>query len=203
MHGDKPWFIKFYAPWCGHCKRLAPTWEKLYQEHKDEVNVAKVDCTAEESKHVCLEQFFVRGYPTLVFLKDGKYFDYKLKRDLETLVQFAKETHKEKAEEFKDIPNRRTGFEKFWMEFKYEAFIHYREALKHIDRDFVKYGLDVHVPQEFRKWVVLGAVLSVIFFVLTLICKCCCGGSSEPEPAEESGPRVQKKKVDEKREKIE
>ena len=44
MHSDKPWFIKFYAPWCGHCKALAPAWEKMYKEQAGEINFGKVNC---------------------------------------------------------------------------------------------------------------------------------------------------------------
>ena len=51
--GDKPWFIKFFAPWCGHCKKLAPIWKDFADNNKDGVNVIKVDCTAEDSKTLC------------------------------------------------------------------------------------------------------------------------------------------------------
>jgi thioredoxin domain-containing protein 5 len=73
MKGDVPYFIKFYAPWCGHCKALASTWLELFNETKDKgaVNVVKVDCTNNDAKPIC-QQFGVRGYPTLKFLKGNK-----------------------------------------------------------------------------------------------------------------------------------
>ena len=64
-------FIKFYAPWCGHCQKLAPTWDKLAESLKDDksVNIAKIDCTT--SRDICSD-FEVKGYPTLLWIQDGK-----------------------------------------------------------------------------------------------------------------------------------
>jgi len=57
-----PILVKFYAPWCGHCKSLAPIWENLAATSKNIFNVAKLDCT--KFGNICAK-FGVDSYPTV------------------------------------------------------------------------------------------------------------------------------------------
>jgi len=80
-------FVKFYAPWCGHCKKLAPIWDELHTKLSEEdVVIAKYDATANEN-----EQVDVKGYPTLKFYKNGKAIDYSGPRTLDSLLKFVDE----------------------------------------------------------------------------------------------------------------
>ncbi len=94
--GDKPWFIKFFAPWCGHCQRLAPTWSEFNRMHMEEINVGTVDCTSDGGQPLC-QKLEVRGYPTLMYFpketqgEDDRVKGYKFQgqRTMEGLEAFA------------------------------------------------------------------------------------------------------------------
>ncbi|XP_028819306.1 protein disulfide-isomerase A3-like isoform X2 [Denticeps clupeoides] len=61
--------VKFYAPWCGHCKKLAPEFETAATKLKGTVSLAKVDCTS--NAQTC-GRFGVTGYPTLKIFRSGE-----------------------------------------------------------------------------------------------------------------------------------
>ena len=55
--------VEFYAPWCGHCKKLAPIYEQAASELLvDNIRIAKVDVTSNQALG---KKFGIRGYPTL------------------------------------------------------------------------------------------------------------------------------------------
>lgn len=83
-------FVKFFAPWCGHCQRLAPIWDKLAEAfgNTGSVTIGKVDCT--EQREICTK-YGVRGYPTLLWFTDGEQVGEKYAgdRSLDALRTFA------------------------------------------------------------------------------------------------------------------
>lgn len=61
--------IKFYADWCGPCKAMQPTWEKLEELFDGEVIFQSVDIEANPNLR---QEHNVRSIPTLIMFKDGK-----------------------------------------------------------------------------------------------------------------------------------
>jgi len=80
-------FVEYYAPWCGHCKQLAPIWEQLATEYDDVENVvlAKFDGTLNEVQGVQIS-----GFPTLYFYPAGGSSStlYSGERNFKSLKEF-------------------------------------------------------------------------------------------------------------------
>ena len=67
--GNKYVMVKFYAPWCGHCKTMIPEYEKLAELTKDEgVVIVEVDATVESE---LAELYKVEGFPSMKFFIGG------------------------------------------------------------------------------------------------------------------------------------
>lgn len=91
MDNEKDVLVEYYAPWCGHCKKLAPIWDELASDLKDVSNlvIAKFDATANE-----VEGLEIRGYPTLKFYPAGSKsnpIDYDGERALDDIKNWLKE----------------------------------------------------------------------------------------------------------------
>jgi len=91
VDGSKNVFIEFFAPWCGHCKNLAPVWDELAEAMKNQkdVVIAKVDADGHKELG---SKYGVQGFPTLKLFKKGgdasAPTDYSGGRDIDDLVKY-------------------------------------------------------------------------------------------------------------------
>ncbi|KAM7503692.1 hypothetical protein LguiB_002596 [Lonicera macranthoides] len=82
------WIVEFFAPWCGHCKKLAPEWKKAASNLKGKVKLGHVDCDADKS---LMSRFNVQGFPTIMVFgadKDSP-FPYEGARSASAIESFA------------------------------------------------------------------------------------------------------------------
>ncbi|KNC78069.1 hypothetical protein SARC_09490 [Sphaeroforma arctica JP610] len=102
------WFVKFYAPWCGHCKKMAPDWETMADQLAGNINIASVDCVG-EGIDTC-KRFGVTGFPNLKMLAAGQAYEYTNKREIAEMTAFATGGYKEG--EGSPVPTEPSVFDK-------------------------------------------------------------------------------------------
>jgi len=82
-----PAFVKFFAPWCGHCKKLAPVWKQLARHMQNKLSIAEVNC--DDHSSLCKSQN-IEAYPTLLFFdSNGVKSEYTAGRKIAQLESFA------------------------------------------------------------------------------------------------------------------
>lgn len=112
VNGEQITLVEFYAPWCGHCKKLIPEYIKAAESLKSNdpvVKLAKVDATVESDLG---SRFGVTGYPTLKIFRYGTASEYKGPRDAAGIVSFMKKQAAPSISELKSVAD----VEKFILE---------------------------------------------------------------------------------------
>lgn len=104
IQNEKSMLVMFYAPWCGHCKKMHPHFEKAAEIMKNEKIdgvLAALDATKENEIG---NRFEVRGYPTVKYFSNGEFkFDVNNARETESIVAFMKVRNLVHALTFKDL----------------------------------------------------------------------------------------------------
>jgi len=92
MTAGKTVFLKFFAPWCGHCKSMAADWSKLEKDFEGHAIalIGSVDCTDDAADPIC-EEFNVEGFPTLMWGDVSSMETYEGDRVYKALKAFADE----------------------------------------------------------------------------------------------------------------
>lgn len=79
-------FVKFFAPWCPHCKAMAGAFKKVAEALKGSVSVVEVDC---EANHLICKAYKIESFPTLRMYNEGEMTSYRGGRSFEAMKTWA------------------------------------------------------------------------------------------------------------------
>uniref|UniRef100_A0A0N5A4U9 Protein disulfide-isomerase n=1 Tax=Parastrongyloides trichosuri TaxID=131310 RepID=A0A0N5A4U9_PARTI len=156
---DKPLvLVEFYAPWCGHCKNLAPELEKAAKLLKpDGIPIAKIDATVEKK---LADQFDVKGYPTMKVLRNGRRFDYEGPRVGGGIADYMRKQAKPAAKKLETILEAKRVLSKTDVGIigffanengnQYDSFIDMSEKLREELKGSIGYTVDPEIIKSFK-----------------------------------------------------
>jgi len=100
-------FVMMFAPWCGHCAKLKPDWEKLAKTSTvKDTKIGKVDCTA--NKMTC-DKYEVKGYPTLLYFRNGELLEtYTGSKTVDSLKEYLRTMKHRQTEGKPSKPSKNT-----------------------------------------------------------------------------------------------
>lgn len=98
------WLVEFFAPWCGHCKKLAPEWEKAAKGLKGMIKMGGLDMTTDGD---AAKDYKVEGYPTIKWFGEDKTepVDFDGGRTSVGIINYA-------MKKLKEVANSRIGNKK-------------------------------------------------------------------------------------------
>lgn len=159
VNNEEITLVEFYAPWCGHCKQLAPEYEAAAQELKSRdtpIKLAKVDATAESELG---KRFDVSGYPTLKVFRKGKEYEYKGGRDKRTIVSYMLEQNSPPSVALSDLKSTKNLLHQtadvvvvgFFTDKEDDEFVKYQDAATNMREDFTfRHTFDSSIAQYLK-----------------------------------------------------
>ncbi|XP_078661185.1 uncharacterized protein LOC144905411 isoform X1 [Branchiostoma floridae x Branchiostoma belcheri] len=130
--------VMFYAPWCGHCKRMKPAYQEAAETLKTSDPAAKL-AAVDATKYAALGKTYgVRGYPTIKYFRNGEDIQkYQGARDANSLVQFMKSPPTAAAPEWLEHPGAVVtpiknipAFDKFVQSHEHSLILFYKKELQ-------------------------------------------------------------------------
>jgi len=126
--------VEFYAPWCGHCKKLAPEYSAAAEVLKEDgIPLAKVDATVEKN---VAEKYKVQGYPTLKFFSNGNDSEYgggRTKNDIVTWMRKKTGPASKELKTIEEVESFKEKNEAVVVLFGAEGLVNYADYAKNFD----------------------------------------------------------------------